>query len=717
LSDARAPQTKGKAASAVSFATASGVLQRKCDCGNHTIGGKCDDCTKKKSWLQRKATNESGYSEVPGIVHEVLRSSGQPLDGRMRGFMESSLAQDFSQVRVHADAQAGVSADAVSAEAYTVRNHVVFGAGKYRPATEEGRHVIAHELVHVLQQGEGPVPSRMNLGSESSPLERQAHRVSADVMAMFGSRNPSIAERTATDDRRRLQAPPESEPAHSSHDTLPGSEVRTSLATDLARSGLHALDAPVGTIQRKRVPEHVGLQAATPISGPGFDAARAGLARLLSRAWAGLTVPKQTAVQTAMASGVFSLTWTTEADLFTKLSTATRDQLVRLGQEIRTADPTAELGSPLLIDVGARPGTSDAANITTLVNNANTIFTTLAGTTRDTDIEEVFGAGNVADAKTKYGNAKSQMDTLHASNKIVTDRSGYSKEVGLGGLSNSAQISVRPQVIDSPGDDESVVTLIHESMHAGNPGVVRDKGYISQPSFTQLDPAVKLTNAAHFEVVPRRILGASHAFIGVPFTPAGTGGTPALTPREEAIRGTSETYRSAWTAGLRLHKLFVRLFRTPTEWNTLDLGALGGPAGAHFEDVLPFWSKVEMLTIHARPAINPVGNPDVQPVTLIDIALSEEVIRRLSLGMNSVPPTPAAALALETASATTAERTAAAASVAAEQDLLIRLVIRAKLGSITGPVSRDERVVVRMAQAGVTGASDLLAIRPPSAFP
>lgn len=671
-----------------SFVTTGLTLQRKCDCGNHTMSGNCDDCAKKTSALQRKALSGTEPVEAPGIVHEVLRSPGQPLDGNTRGFMESSLGHDFSKVRVHADARAEASAGAVSAEAYTVRNHVVFGAGKYQPATVDGRQLIAHELVHVLQQGEGPVPSRMNLGSESSPLEHQAHNLSADAMAMFGK--PQNAER--------------------------GSEVRTSFANDLARSDLPALDAPVGTIQRRRVPESIGLQAATPMSGAAFDATRTGLARLLSRAWAGLSAPNQIAVQTAM--GVVGLTWTTEANLRTTLETATRTQLIRLGQEIRTVEPTAELGSPLLIDTGPRPATADAANITTLVGNANAIFATLAGTTRDADLTQVFGAGNEATAKTKYNNAKTQMDALHSTNKIVTDRSGYSGEVGLGGLSNSDQISVEPSVIDNPTANESVVTLIHESMHAGNTDV-HDFGYIDQPSFTVLDHPVKLTNAAHFEVVPRRILGASNSFPGVTFTPAGSGGTPVLTAREQAIRDASETYRAAWTVGLNLHTIFVRLFRRPSEWNTLDLSTAfsGAPAGAHFADTLPFWSKVERLTIHTRPVINPTGLPDEQPITLIDIALSEGLIRKLSQGMNSVPATPADALALENASASLSERTAAAASVAAERDLLIRLVIRVNLGSLTGSFIRDEQVVARMAQANLPDFSDMLAVRPPGAFP
>jgi hypothetical protein len=69
--------------------TGGAALQRKCDCGNHTMGGGCDDCAKKKSSLQRKKTNDIASSEAPPIVREVLRSPGQPLDATSRGFFEA----------------------------------------------------------------------------------------------------------------------------------------------------------------------------------------------------------------------------------------------------------------------------------------------------------------------------------------------------------------------------------------------------------------------------------------------------------------------------------------------------------------------------------------------------------------------------------------------------------------------------------------------------
>jgi hypothetical protein len=95
---------------------------------------------------------EGETSGVPPIVHDVLRSSGQPLDAATRAFMEPRFGHDFGQVRVHTDAKAVESARAVKALAYTVEKDVVFGAGQYEPETNEGRRLLAHELTHVVQQ-------------------------------------------------------------------------------------------------------------------------------------------------------------------------------------------------------------------------------------------------------------------------------------------------------------------------------------------------------------------------------------------------------------------------------------------------------------------------------------------------------------------------------------------------------------------------------------
>jgi hypothetical protein len=97
-------------------------------------------------------TSRAASTEAPPIVREVLGTPGRPLDDATRSYFEPRFGRDFSRVRVHSDGPAANSARAVNAQAYTVRNDIVFGAGRFAPETDAGRRLIAHELVHVAQQ-------------------------------------------------------------------------------------------------------------------------------------------------------------------------------------------------------------------------------------------------------------------------------------------------------------------------------------------------------------------------------------------------------------------------------------------------------------------------------------------------------------------------------------------------------------------------------------
>lgn len=82
------------------------ILQRKCACGGMPgPDGECAECRRKRLALQARSTSPTRLAEVPSIVHEVLRSPGQPLDQATRAFMEPHFGHDFSQVRVYTDAQ------------------------------------------------------------------------------------------------------------------------------------------------------------------------------------------------------------------------------------------------------------------------------------------------------------------------------------------------------------------------------------------------------------------------------------------------------------------------------------------------------------------------------------------------------------------------------------------------------------------------------------
>ncbi|MDN5940290.1 MAG: DUF4157 domain-containing protein [Nitrospira sp.] len=182
-----------------------GILQRKCACGTHMMGGgQCTDCAKKKSSLQRKlaigasndpleqeadrvanqvmarparsyvnsvsphiqrflghATEQAG--QAPASVDRVLASSGRPLEPSVQHEMGQRFGCDFSQVQVHTGKDAEQSAREVNAHAYTVGHDIVFGAGQFAPGTNTGQRLIAHELMHVVQQA----------GNGSGQVQRQ----------------------------------------------------------------------------------------------------------------------------------------------------------------------------------------------------------------------------------------------------------------------------------------------------------------------------------------------------------------------------------------------------------------------------------------------------------------------------------------------------------------------------------------------------------------
>jgi len=112
---------------------------------------------KEEAPVQREpaSTAEAPVADT-GSVDGAVRGGGRPLDAATRRSMEARFGYDFSSVRIHDDAAASSAAADVSATAFTMGEDIVLGGG-YDPTTPRGRHLIAHELAHVVQQrGAGP---------------------------------------------------------------------------------------------------------------------------------------------------------------------------------------------------------------------------------------------------------------------------------------------------------------------------------------------------------------------------------------------------------------------------------------------------------------------------------------------------------------------------------------------------------------------------------
>jgi hypothetical protein len=137
-------------------------------------------------------------------VAKVLRQTGRPLEDEARGYLERRFEQDFSRVRIHTDAGAVEAAQAVGALAFTVGDHLVFGAGQYSPGTPEGLRLISHELTHVVQQQEllgGAIQRAEGVPAkaEEEPANREPSEPDSPVVVGENLDLPQTPEGTAPD--------------------------------------------------------------------------------------------------------------------------------------------------------------------------------------------------------------------------------------------------------------------------------------------------------------------------------------------------------------------------------------------------------------------------------------------------------------------------------------------------------------------------------------
>jgi uncharacterized protein DUF4157 len=104
--------------------------------------------------LRRKSSDGApavGANTQTTIQNKI--TGGQPLSSDVRSYMEPRFGADFGNIRIHRDAEAASLSNQLSARAFTYQNHVFFSRDQYQPGTSEGKHLLAHELTHTIQQG------------------------------------------------------------------------------------------------------------------------------------------------------------------------------------------------------------------------------------------------------------------------------------------------------------------------------------------------------------------------------------------------------------------------------------------------------------------------------------------------------------------------------------------------------------------------------------
>ena len=225
----------------------TGTILRKCECG-----GTCDSCREaekeKPALIQRRsnhaATPVSGGVAAPvsSQIHGAMQTGGSPLPGPTRGLMESRFAsRNFSGVRIHTDTRADSLARNLGAEAFTVGSHIFFAANRFNPDSAAGARTLAHELTHVVQQGDSAVDvqTKLEVGSPDTAAEREAEHV-ADRIVGGGSASAISSVPQGVIQR---QCPPNCPPPQSVQTSGSTRRIVLDPSVKLPIFGLKALDA------------------------------------------------------------------------------------------------------------------------------------------------------------------------------------------------------------------------------------------------------------------------------------------------------------------------------------------------------------------------------------------------------------------------------------------------------------------------------------------
>jgi len=154
----------------------------------------------KKDTLHVNDRNDQISSVTSSLETGInsLKGGGQPLSGSVRAFFEPRFGQSFDQVRLHTDSHAAEYTDALGARAFTLGRDVFFGVGQFAPEKATGRQLLAHELIHVIQQRYTGLQIQRHVGDHStitSAIDKYRHTFNhADISQStwesgFGSAN------------------------------------------------------------------------------------------------------------------------------------------------------------------------------------------------------------------------------------------------------------------------------------------------------------------------------------------------------------------------------------------------------------------------------------------------------------------------------------------------------------------------------------------------
>jgi hypothetical protein len=142
------------------------------------INRKCKSCEEeeqeesKKMKISRKEKNDNSplnfdtSTTIGKDISDTINKQGSSLDSPTIEFMENKFGYDFSNIQVHNDSRSHELTNSVNARAFTFKNNIFLN----RNESITDKRLMAHELVHVLQQSNNPVRQNMNQNESKDNL-------------------------------------------------------------------------------------------------------------------------------------------------------------------------------------------------------------------------------------------------------------------------------------------------------------------------------------------------------------------------------------------------------------------------------------------------------------------------------------------------------------------------------------------------------------------
>jgi hypothetical protein len=273
-----------------------------------------------------------------------------------------------------------------------------------------------------------------------------------------------------------------------------------------------------------------------------------------------------------------------------------------------------------VLDAEAKVTSADKPKLKTVM--ADTIELIGKCAKDEVNLKSVFGSKHAV-AKDVYTMAKVALTTAmnNIDSAVNTDYNLDDPETGLGGWATyyNQHIHLQASVAKVTNENQAKITIVHESCHLAN-AAVDDKGYYGLTGFERAQEALKVTNAAHYEEIPRRLLADKDPTLSkykdpktgnfLDFTPSSSAAPLTF---EQRVKGKSDEYlRKAWDKAVEVQG-FLRDIRKEE--------LAGSTAGfkAKKTRILEL-SRLMHLTVHEQPAAT-------ASINQVDVVLAEGVTR------------------------------------------------------------------------------------------